>query len=111
MVKREVDVPKPTTYHSKSLRRTASMRRKKMHAIQQPPGLPVYCRSCAMPPCLSQLFICVLADKVLSDAPPLDSPGGDHDVEVKSQPSASTATSKTDLEQENLDLKREVGLH
>ena len=49
---------KPTANQSKSLRRTASMRRKKMHAIQQPPG--VYVRVC--PVMHTYATVCLLAE-------------------------------------------------
>ena len=51
-------MPKPTANQSKSLRRTASMRRKKMHAIQQPPG--VYVRVC--PVTHTYATVCLLAE-------------------------------------------------
>ena len=116
MVKQEAHVPKPTPYDSKSLRRTASMRRKKMHAIQQPPGTTVHPHPDATYVSLLESAIRLLSYTVLAAAPPLDTPTNhvtptsDHDVADKKQPDTSAATSEADLEQENMDLKREVGL-
>lgn len=115
VVKQKADVPKPTPYDSKSLRRTASMRRKKMHAVQQPPGTPVR----PHPTCYVSMLgsaIRLLLYAALAAAPPLVTPTNhvtpvsDHDVADKKQPNTSAATSGADLEQENQDLKREVGL-
>ena len=93
------------------------MRRKKMHAIQQPPGTTVHPHPDATYVSLLESAIRLLSYTALAAAPPLDTPTNhvtptsDHDVADKKQPDTSAATSEADLEQENMDLKREVGLH
>ena len=110
-------MPKPTANQSKSLRRTASMRRKKMHAIQQPPGVYVcvcpvthtYATVCLLAE-VSYIF-CIYTDATVLAVTPRDSQMSDRDASAsKKQLSKSGAPSGADLEQENLDLKREVGI-
>ena len=107
-------MPKPTANQSKSLRRTASMRRKKMHAIQQPPGMCVcalsHIRMLQYISLLKSAFFCIYTDATILAVTPRDSQMSDRDAsDSKKQLGKSGAPSGADLEQENLDLKREVG--